>query len=116
MVSEPAAISRRLVIAGLLVLLLFDLFIGVPSSLFVGGGIVVLLTAAGIHVSGEERRAAAGWLVFASALAVFGLFEIAAHPVYLIGFLTLLVGGLILLVSERLGSHHPGSDDSPQNP
>lgn len=100
--SDPRRYSRLLVLGGLLPLLLLDLAVGLPSSVFVGASGLVLVAAAGVHAVGDQPRAAAGWLVFAVSVGLFAVVDVAADPLYGVAFLALLAAGLLLLASERV--------------
>lgn len=102
MKHEPTHYTRRLVFVGLVPLLLADLFVGLPDGAFVGGGAFIMALAAVVHVYAGELRAGAGWLVFGTALALVVMVDPRADPLYLGAFVLLLVGGLLLLASQRL--------------
>ena len=92
---EPTAYSRPLVVFGLGAVLVADLAVGIPSAAFVGAGAVPL--AAG------ERRAAAGWGMFALALGFFRFIEVGSDALVLLAVGSLVVAGLALQFSERIG-------------
>lgn len=98
---NPRDYSRLLVLGGLLPLLLVDVAVGLPDGVFVGGGVLVLVAAAGVHIYGDQPRAGSGWLAFAAALALFALVDVGGDVLYLTAFLALLASGLLLLGSER---------------
>ena len=102
MERDPKRYSRPLVLAGLGVLLVLDVAVGLPAGVFVGGGVLVLLAAAGVHFRARESRAGAGWLAFAAALGLFAAVDVAADVLYLVAVLALLGTGLLLLGSQRL--------------
>lgn len=97
---DPTEYTRLLVVLGLFPLLLVDLYVGLPDGGFLVGGAVILVAAAGIHLSGGERYAAAGWLVFGGALALVAVVDVTSTGLYMTAFGLLLVGGLLLLVSQ----------------
>lgn len=104
MEREPKEYSRLLVVLGLFPLLLLDFFVGLPEGGFLVGGAVVLAAAAGVHLYGGERRAAAGWLVFGVALGFVGLVDVAESGLRAAAFAALLVAGLVLLASQQRAS------------
>jgi hypothetical protein len=101
MKRDPIHYSRLLVFAGLVPLLLAELFAGLPDGVFVVVGIVVVVTAAAVHFYGGEPNAGAGWLVFGAALALVEAVGPTATPAYLGAFGLLLAGGIALLASQR---------------
>jgi hypothetical protein len=102
MVREPTAYSRPLVVFGLGAVLVADLAVGIPSAAFVGAGVAVLLAAGAVHLAAGERRAAAGWAMFALALGFFRVLESGSGPLVLLAVGSLVVAGLALQFSERL--------------
>lgn len=98
---DPVTYSRPLVIAGLLPLLLAESYVGLPTSVFVGGSLLVVIAAAGIHLYGDEPRAGAGWLALGSALAVVTLVDLATNRLALVGVLVLVALGVLLFASQR---------------
>ena len=102
MKREPTQYSRLLVLVGLVPLLFADLFFGLPDGAFVGGGAVVMAVAATVHFYGGERRAGAGWLVFAAALGLVAVVDPRSNGLYLLAFALLLLSGLVLLASQRV--------------
>lgn len=98
---DPATYSRPLVIAGLLPLLLAESYVGLPSSVFVGGSLLVVIGAAGVHLYGEELRAGAGWLALGGALAVVTVVDVASNRLALVGVLFLVGLGVLLFASQR---------------
>lgn len=102
MEREPAAYSRLVVLLGLGPLLVADLLVGLPEGAFVGGGAIVLVVAAGVHIYGGERRAGGGWVMFAAALGVAALVDLTANILHLVSFGLLLAAGLVLLASQRI--------------
>ena len=104
---EPTRISRLLVFAGLLPLLIADLFFGLPEGMFIGGGAVIMALAAVVHFYGDEPQAAGGWLLFGFALGVLALVDPMADRLYLVAFGFFLIGGVVLMASQR----RSGSDE-----
>jgi len=101
MERDPRDYSRLLVLAVLVPMLLLDLVVGLPERAFVGIGVPVLLVAAGVHLYGDEHRAAGGWLSLAASLALFASADVPGETLPLVAFLGMLVAGLVLLASQR---------------
>lgn len=101
MARRPEWYSRPLVLGGLGALLVLDVAVGLQAAVFVGGGVLVLLTAAGVHFYCRESRAGAGWLAFAAALALFAAVDVATRLSALVAVVVMLAGGLLLLGSRR---------------
>lgn len=99
---EPIQYSRLLVFVGLVPILLADITVGLPAGVFVAAGGIVFATAAGVHAVGGEYRATAAWVLFGVALALVALVDVTANPAVLAVFVVSLVGGLLLLASQRL--------------
>ena len=100
---SPTELSRLLVLFVLLPVLIVDLVFDMPEWFFLGAGALVFAIAAGLHARVAEYRAMAGWLVFGASLIVVAAVDVAADPLYLAAFVTLLFAGLLLLASQRLG-------------
>lgn len=106
---DPAEYTRLLVVVGLFPLLLADLYVGLPDGVFLVGGATILVGAAGIHLAGGERYAAAGWLVFGGALGLVAVVDVTASALHTAAFGLVLVGGLLLLVGQgRIGATADG--------
>ncbi|PSP67627.1 hypothetical protein BRC85_05820 [Halobacteriales archaeon QS_1_69_70] len=99
---EPTAYSRPLVVFGLGAVLVADLAVGIPSAAFVGAGATVLFAAGAVHLAAGERRAAAGWGMFALALGFFRFIEGGSDALVLLAVGSLVVAGLALQFSERV--------------
>ena len=103
MEREPTAYSRPLVVFGLGAVLVADLAVGIPSAAFVGAGATVLFAAGAVHLAAGERRAAAGWAMFALALGFFRVLEDSSYSLLLLLAVgSLVVAGLALQFSERV--------------
>ncbi len=102
MEREPTRYSRPLVVLGLGAVLLADLAVGLPSVAFVGAGALVLFAAGAVHLAGGERRAAAGWGMFALALGFFRVLEAGSETLTLLAVGSLVLAGLALQLSERV--------------
>lgn len=100
---DPIQYSRLLVFLGLFPLLLLDLFVGLPEGAFAAIGAFIIVTAAVVHFYGNEPRAGAGWLVFGASLGFVTTVDVMASSLYLVVFAILLLGGLVLLGSQRIG-------------
>ena len=99
---EPTEYSRPLVVFGLGAVLVADLAVGIPSAAFIGAGAAVLLSAGTVHLAAGERRAAAGWAMFALALGFFRVLEDTSYSLLLLAVGSLVVAGLALQLSERV--------------
>ena len=102
MEREPTAYSRPLVVFGLGAVLVADLAVGIPSAAFVGAGAAVLFAAGVVHLAAGERRAAAGWAMFALALGFFRVLDGGSDALVLLAVGSLVVAGLALQFSERV--------------
>ena len=105
--GPPKRYSRLLVVGGLGSLLALDVVVGLPTAAFVGAGVLVLLSAAGLHVRGGQARAGLGWAAFAGALGLFGAVD-AGDRLALVTVGALVATGLALLAGQRLEAR---SDD-----
>lgn len=101
MKREPTQYSRLLIFVGLFPLLVADLFFGLPDRAFVGGGAMIMATAAVIHFYGGEPRAGVGWLFFCAALGLIATVDPTASLLYVLTFGFFLVSGLFLMASQR---------------
>lgn len=98
---EPGTYSRPLVVVGLLPLLLAESYVGLPTGVFVGGSLLVVSFAAGIHFYGDEPRAGTGWLALGGALAVVTVVDVASNRLGLVGVVFLVALGVLLFASQR---------------
>lgn len=105
---NPTRYSRLLVFLGLLPLLFLDLFVGLPDGVFAAVGAVVITAAAIVHFYGGERRAGVGWILFGGALLLVSSVDITTNVPYLVVFAMLLLGGFVLLASQRVESADGG--------
>ena len=108
MARDPKQYSRLLVLAGLLPLLVVDVVVGLPTGAFVGGSALLLVAAAGVHLRGDEVRAAAGWLVFAASVALFAVVDVGSDVLYVVALVALLGAGFLLLASQRVAERTGG--------
>lgn len=106
MKRDPIQYSRLLVFLGLFPLLLLDLFVGLPEGAFAAIGAFIIIAAAVVHFYGNELLAGAGWLVFGASLGFVATVDVTASGLYLIVFAILLLGGLVLLGSQRFGGEN----------
>ena len=102
MERDPRKYSRLLVVVGMALLLVLDATGALPYLAFVGVGVAILLGAAAIHLLGEERRAAAGWVLIGLSLGALSAAAVPENVLALVLVAALFVAGLGLQVSQRL--------------